>query len=121
MRRLATLLVACALPGVAMLARAAIDVDALWNYADPAASETRFRQALAGATGDDALVLRTQIARTYSLRARFDEAQRELDEIEPALAAAGVESRVRGPWCRDARGFAAARRGRWSGRPPPVW
>lgn len=95
MRRLATVLVACAWAGVAMLARAAIDVDALWNYADPAASETRFRQALAGATGDDALVLRTQIARTYSLRARFDEAQRELDEIEPALAAAGVESRVR--------------------------
>jgi tetratricopeptide (TPR) repeat protein len=74
---------------------AAVDVDALWNFDDPAASEARFREALIKAQGDDALVLRTQIARTLGLRQRHDEAHRELDAIEPALAAAGVEPRVR--------------------------
>ena len=44
-------------------AGAAVDVDALWNFNDPAASEARFRAALTVAKGDDALVLRTQIAR----------------------------------------------------------
>jgi tetratricopeptide (TPR) repeat protein len=87
----ALLLALAALP-----ARAALDVDALWNYADPAASEARFRATLAaGAQGDDALVLRTQIARTFSLRSRFDAAHAELDAIEPLLAAAGLEPRVR--------------------------
>jgi tetratricopeptide (TPR) repeat protein len=76
-------------------AAAGVDLDALWNYNDPAASEARFRAALANASGDDALVLRTQIARTLGLRDRFDEAHRELDAIEPALAAAGIEPRVR--------------------------
>ena len=76
-------------------ALAAVDVDALWNYDDPAASEARFREALAAASADDALILRTQIARTLGLRQRYDEAQRELDAIEPALPAAGIEPRVR--------------------------
>lgn len=80
---------------VAGAGHAAVDLDALWNFSDPAASEQRFREALATATGDDALVLRTQIARTFGLRSRFDDAYRELDAIEPALAAAGVEPRVR--------------------------
>jgi tetratricopeptide (TPR) repeat protein len=74
---------------------AAVDVDALWNFNDPTASEARFRRALTDAQGDDALILRTQIARTLGLRQRYDEALRELDAIEPALAAAGVEPRVR--------------------------
>ena len=76
-------------------ASAAVDVDALWNIDDPAASELRFREALTNASGDDALILRTQIARTLGLRQRYDESQRELDAIEPALAAAGIEPRVR--------------------------
>jgi tetratricopeptide (TPR) repeat protein len=88
-------------------ARAAVDLDALWNFADPTASEARFREALAGASGDDALVLRTQIARTFSLRSRFDEAQRELDAIEPALASAGVEPRVRA-WLERGRTLRSA-------------
>ncbi|HSN34070.1 MAG TPA: hypothetical protein VLU41_15380, partial [Ideonella sp.] len=54
---------------------------------DPAASEARFRAALAGAKSEDErLELRTQIARTFSLRGRFAEAERELDAIEPRLA-----------------------------------
>jgi tetratricopeptide (TPR) repeat protein len=73
----------------------AIDLDAMWDFDQPARSEERFRAALAQAQGDDALVLRTQLARTFSLRGRFDEAQRELDALEPLLAAAGPEPRVR--------------------------
>lgn len=84
-----------ALLAATMSAGAAVDVDALWNYGDPAASEARLREALGAAQGDDALVLRTQIARTLGLRQRYDDAHRELDAIEPALAAAGVEPRVR--------------------------
>jgi tetratricopeptide (TPR) repeat protein len=102
-RALASLLLALA----SSVAGAAVDVDALWNFADPVASEVRFREALAGANGDDALVLRTQIARTFGLRGRFDEAHRELDAIEPALAAAGVEPRVRA-WLERGRTFRSA-------------
>lgn len=87
------LVLACAL--VTATAWSAIDVEALWNFSDPAASEARFREALAVAQGDDALILRTQIARTLGLRQRYGEAHRELDAIEPALAAAGIEPRVR--------------------------
>jgi tetratricopeptide (TPR) repeat protein len=71
------------------------DIDALWEYGDPAASEQRFRAALVDASGDAALELRTQIARTYSLRRRFDDAHRLLDEIAPQLAQAGPAPRVR--------------------------
>lgn len=87
--------IAMASLGLAAAAAAAIDIDGLWNFSDPAASEARFRAALPGASGDDGLVLRTQIARTLGLRGRFDDAHRELDAIEPALAAAGSEPRVR--------------------------
>lgn len=74
--------------------QAAVDLDALWDFARPAVSEQRFRQALQTASGDDALVLRTQIARTFGLRRAFDAAHRELDAIEPLLAAAGAAPRV---------------------------
>lgn len=75
---------------------AAIDVDALWDYDDPAASEQRFRAGLAGgARGDDALILHTQIARTMSLRGRYDEAHAELDQIAAQLSTAGPEAQVR--------------------------
>jgi tetratricopeptide (TPR) repeat protein len=74
---------------------AAVDVDALWNFNDPAASEARFREALVKAQGDDALVLRTQIARTLGLRQRFDEAHRVLDAVEAAARDAGAAVRVR--------------------------
>lgn len=90
------LAVAAALFAGAQTAEAAIDVDALWDYADPAMSAERFRAALAEAKGDDVLILRTQIARTFSLRNRFDEAHRELDVVDPLLPAAhGAEPRVR--------------------------
>ena len=75
---------------------AAMDVSPYWNFNDPAASEAAFRAALSANPGsDDALTLQTQIARTYGLRARFDEAHALLDTIEPRLATAGAEPRVR--------------------------
>jgi tetratricopeptide (TPR) repeat protein len=74
----------------------ALDVQSLWNFDQPARSEARFREALAQARGDDALVLRTQIARTFSLRGRFDEAHHELDAVEALLPTAGPEPKVRG-------------------------
>jgi tetratricopeptide (TPR) repeat protein len=75
-------------------ARAAVDLDALWNFADPAASEQRFRSALDGANGDDALVLRTQLARALALQDRFDAAQAELDVVQSRLAGASTEVAV---------------------------
>lgn len=75
--------------------KSAVDIRALWNFDDLPASEAAFRAALAGANDDDALALQTQIARTYSLRARFDEAHAVLDRVEPGLATAGPAPRVR--------------------------
>ncbi|HYF64043.1 MAG TPA: tetratricopeptide repeat protein [Herpetosiphonaceae bacterium] len=75
--------------------QAAADIDALWEYGDPAASEERFRAALGSAAGDQRLELLTQIARTHSLRRRFAEAHGLLDEIEPLLAGAGPRPRAR--------------------------
>lgn len=72
-----------------------LDLDALWDFREPAETEQRFRAALVDATGDDALILRTQIARTFSLRGRFAEAHAELDALAPVLANAGAEPRVR--------------------------
>jgi tetratricopeptide (TPR) repeat protein len=73
----------------------AADVSSLWNYSDPEASEKRFREALAGADGDEALILQTQIARTYGLRRNFREARRILAGIRDAAARASPEARVR--------------------------
>ena len=66
-----------------------MDIDAFWEYTDPGASEVRFATAAVGASGDPKLELLTQIARTYSLRGRFDEAHRLLDQVESQLAGAG--------------------------------
>jgi tetratricopeptide (TPR) repeat protein len=73
----------------------AADIDALWEYGDPAASEARFRAAVADARNDERLELLTQIGRTFSLRGDFGEAHRWLDEAERALATAGPKPRVR--------------------------
>lgn len=67
----------------------------MWDFDRPDRSEERFRAALGDSAGDARLELLTQIARTYSLRKRYDEAHRLLDEIEPLLAAAGPAPRVR--------------------------
>jgi tetratricopeptide (TPR) repeat protein len=103
----AALLLATALAAAPL--HAAVDLDALWDFARPDASEQRFRAALARAAGDDALVLRTQIARTHSLRGQFDAARSELDAIEPLLAGAGAAPRVHA-WLERGRTLRSAGR-----------
>jgi tetratricopeptide (TPR) repeat protein len=71
-----------------------IDLAGLWNFADPAASERSLREALCAATGDDAIILRTQIARTHGLRRNFDEALRILVELEPSVPGASAAARA---------------------------
>lgn len=89
------LLLVAAMPLVASPNARAMDIDAFWEYADPAGSEQRFRSALAQAGGDERLELLTQIARTFSLRRDFARAHALLDEVEPQLAEAGAAPRVR--------------------------
>ena len=72
-----------------------IDIDSLWEYTNPAESEDRFRIALISAHGDERLELLTQIARTYGLRQRFDEAHDLLNQVEKQLERAGLRPRVR--------------------------
>lgn len=71
----------------------------LWDYSAPAETERRFRELLpeAEASRDPSYLgaLRTQIARTYSLRSMFDQAHAELDRVEPLLEAGGPALRVR--------------------------
>ena len=73
----------------------AIDLAPMWTFTEPALSEERFRAALATADADDALILQTQIARTWGLRTDFARAQEILRAIEPQLATASAEVRVR--------------------------
>jgi tetratricopeptide (TPR) repeat protein len=60
--------------------------DDLWDYAKPAETREKFERLLPQAKDDHAyqLELQTQIARTYSLEAKFNEAHEVLDQIELA-------------------------------------
>jgi len=73
----------------------AIDISSLWTYSDPALSEQRFQAALAGASADDAFVLRTQIARTWGMRVDFERARSILAPLEAQLPAVSAEAKVR--------------------------
>jgi tetratricopeptide (TPR) repeat protein len=84
--------------GLAVPPAHAIDLQAhrdSWDFRDPSASEARFRAALDGARADDRLILLTQIARAQGLRRDFDAARSTLRRIEPDLASASREVRVR--------------------------
>ena len=61
-----------------------IDPKPLWNFADPAASEARFRASLVGAEGPDRDVLATQVARALGLQERYGEALELLGTIDSA-------------------------------------
>lgn len=64
------------------------DFNDKWNYNDPATTEADFRSLLASSDGkgdDYTLQLKTQIARTFSLRRMFAEAHAILDEVEAAM------------------------------------
>jgi tetratricopeptide (TPR) repeat protein len=75
------------------------DIDAVWDYDDLAATETRFQEVLArpevaadkNYTGE----LQTQLARTYSLRYDFPPAHAVLDEVETGLEKATPRVQVR--------------------------
>ncbi len=62
------------------------DINKLWDYNNPAATEQKFRKLLPEAIEQGNISyqgqLLTQIARTYSLRKMFDEAHRTLKEVE---------------------------------------
>jgi len=88
-------------------AMAAVDLNALWDFNKPALSEERFRAALASASGDDALILQTQIARSFGLRRDFVRARQLLSEVQTRLAQAGAEAQVR-YWLELGRTWASA-------------
>jgi tetratricopeptide (TPR) repeat protein len=73
-----------------------MDIDELWNHDDPAASESRFRAALAE-TRDAALraELLTQIARAQGLQGHFDAAHLTLDQTAAATSPDMTRARVR--------------------------
>jgi tetratricopeptide (TPR) repeat protein len=58
-----------------------IDPRPMWDFDDPAASEARFREAAAEATGTDRGVMLTQVARALGLQERFAEAHHVLDGL----------------------------------------
>lgn len=63
-----------------------MDFDKLWNFSDPAASETQLRALLPEAErigGAYHLELLTQLARTQSLQHKFAEGHAILDQVEP--------------------------------------
>ena len=75
------------------------DFDSLWDYADPAASEQRFRDLLPAVSERSQesrrVQLLTQIARALGLQRRFDEARAVLAEAAAQLADAGELARIR--------------------------
>jgi tetratricopeptide (TPR) repeat protein len=73
----------------------ALDILALWDFGNPEKSERQFAAAMDTATGDEKLILQTQIARTYGLRRDFAKARAVLAAVEPQLAAGSSELRVR--------------------------
>lgn len=83
---------ACA--GLALSAQA-VDLSSLWDFSRPDVSEQRFRAALLTASGDDVLILRTQIARSLGLRRDFERAREELRAVAKELDRAGAEARTR--------------------------
>jgi tetratricopeptide (TPR) repeat protein len=69
-----------------------MDVSALWDFDDPAGSESRFRDAAALAEGEDRDILLTQVARALGLRGQFREAHAILDGLHGGGAEAGVRA-----------------------------
>ena len=72
-------------------------LDALWNFADPAQSEARFRaEALRQAAGSrEAAEATTQIARAQGLQQKFDAADATLDGVSHSLDTQPARVRVR--------------------------
>src|SRR4051812_46363938 len=74
------------------------DLSEMWDFDDPAGSESRFRDAAAVAEGTDRLVLLTQVARALGLQARYDEGHAVLDHLavdDPEVATRAALERGR--------------------------
>ena len=75
------------------------DLHRLWNYNDPAGTESKFRAGLANAEASDDrgyhAELLTQIARAQGLQRQFDEAHRMLDEADAMIDGDMHRARVR--------------------------
>lgn len=73
--------------------------DALWNYHAPEETRKKFLDVYEQHKNSDdtnyLLELKTQIARTYSLQAKFEEAHKILDEVEAKLSADTAKAKVR--------------------------
>lgn len=62
------------------------DLDALWDFDDPIASEGAFRAAISSSDYTvGRAVLGTQLARALGLQGRFDEADRVLESVDAAV------------------------------------
>jgi tetratricopeptide (TPR) repeat protein len=75
----------------------ASEILTLWDFADPAESERRFRALLERVEGDSeaAAIVRTQVARAQGLQRRFDDAHDTLDAAETMPATRGARVAVR--------------------------
>ena len=85
MRALVALAAALAIAPAHALTSA--EIDAWWNFSDPAASEARFRAERTHwpAGSPEALEIDTQIARTLGLQRKFDDARTLLDAVSVSL------------------------------------
>lgn len=81
------------------MSKPAPEFDALWNFDDPAGTETRFREMLSKARESSnqeyAAELLTQIARAQGLQQKFAEAQATLDEVDALLKPGMKSAKVR--------------------------
>lgn len=63
-----------------------MDIRDLWDFNDPAGTETKFRNVLqTTADPDTQLLLKTQIARTLGLQKKFPEALAQLEEVDAEI------------------------------------
>lgn len=69
---------------------------AIWNFANPAGTQSRFESMIESgtATGPTVLILRTQVARCLGLQRKFREALALLDEVDGVLGSEPTEPRV---------------------------
>lgn len=65
------------------------EINSLWNYSDPVSTRDKFKKLLTEVQGeadlDYILQLKTQIARTHSLKSEFNEAHKILDEVNSKI------------------------------------
>jgi tetratricopeptide (TPR) repeat protein len=73
------------------------DIDSLWNYQDPAASERAFLELMPQAREDDAYFaqLLTQLARSQVLQRRYEDGHATLDQVAALLTVQMPVARVR--------------------------